>query len=155
MTGGLTPRRAACVALLLAATAGVAAAAQSTSRADGDRRGDVELTGCVSLTPAATGEFTFVDASTGSAYRLQGKGIRQYAGRRVAVVREAEKKGLRIRFGLWPSANVAGRAGDLDPAQESIARQPGGGASMADPASFPELRVQRMRRVEGGCGAEG
>jgi hypothetical protein len=136
------------VALLLTA---VAAAVQAPPRGDEDRRADIEFTGCVSLTPAETGEFTFVDGSTGSTYRLSGRGIHKYAGRRVAVVSRKESHGLRIRFGLWPSANVAGRAGDIDPAQASIARQPGGGAGRADAASFPELRVERMRGVDGIC----
>lgn len=136
---------------VVCAAAAAAVAAQSGAPGD-DRRADVELTGCVSMTPAATGEFTFVDARTGGSYRLQGKGIRRYAGRRVALVKEAQKKGLKFRLGLWPSPNVAGRAGDLDPAQESIARQPGGGASMADTSNLPELRVERMRGVDGACG---
>jgi hypothetical protein len=51
---------------------------------------------------------------------------------------------------LWPSPNVAAQAGALDPAQESIARQTGGAASTPE-SSFPELRVIRMRGVEGAC----
>ena len=38
----------------------------------------------------------------------------------------------------------------IDPAQESIARQSGGAASTPE-ASYPELRVVRMRGVEGAC----
>lgn len=117
-----------------------------------DKKGapaQLELTGCVSVTPAADGQFSFVDADSGGTYRLSGKGLKKYAGQRVTIVSDPSKKGLQIRTGLWPSPNVAAQAGALDPAQESIARQPGGAASMPQPA--PELRVVRVRGAEGAC----
>jgi hypothetical protein len=110
----------------------------------------VELTGCVSVSPSAVGQFAFVDGASGGTYRLSGKDIKKYAGQRVRLVGDPNSKRTRIRFGLWPSPNAAGQAGALDPAQESIARQPGGGASTPD-ASFPELRVIRIGGVEGSC----
>jgi hypothetical protein len=110
----------------------------------------VELTGCVSVSPSAAGQFAFVDGASGGTYRLNGKDIKKYAGQRVLLVGDPNSKRPRFRFGLWPSPNVAAQAGALDPAQESIARQPGGGASTPD-TSFPELRVIRMRGVEGSC----
>jgi hypothetical protein len=110
----------------------------------------VELTGCVSLNPSSTGQFAFVDGASGGTYRLNGKDIKKYAGQRVRLVGDPNSKRVRFRFGLWPSPNVAAQAGAMDPAQESIARQSGGAASTPD-ASFPELRVIRMRGVEGAC----
>jgi hypothetical protein len=110
----------------------------------------VELTGCVSLSPAASGQYAFVDGASGGTYRLNGKDIKKYAGQRVRIVGDPSSKRVRFRMGLWPSPNVAAQAGALDPAQESIARQAGGAASTPD-ASFPELRVVRMRGVEGAC----
>jgi hypothetical protein len=110
----------------------------------------VELTGCVSLSPSANGQFAFVDGASGGTYRLRGKDIKKYAGRRVLIVGDPNSKRVRFRMGLWPSPNVAAQAGALDPAQESIARQAGGAASTPE-ASFPELRVVRMRGVEGAC----
>jgi hypothetical protein len=110
----------------------------------------IELTGCVSLQPNASGDFAFVDAASGGTYRLKGKGLKQYAGRRVTVVGDPRVKRVRIRLGLWPSPNVAAQAGAIDPAQESIARQPGGAASTAEPRN-PELRVVQMRGVAGAC----
>jgi hypothetical protein len=58
-----------------------------------------------------------------------------------------------VSGGLWPSANAAGQAGALDPAQESIARQPGGGAqrSGAGDLDLPAFNVVRARTVEGTC----
>jgi len=110
----------------------------------------VELTGCVSVSPSATGQFAFVDGASGGTYRLSGKGIKKYAGQKVTIVGDPNSKRVRFRTGLWPSPNVAAQAGALDPAQESIARHSGGAGSTPD-ASFPELRVVRMRGAEGAC----
>ena len=107
----------------------------------------VELTGCVALTPSVTGQFGFVDSATGGAYSLSGKGLKKYAGQRVTIVGDPPtKKRLQVRVGLWPSANIAGQQGALDPAQESIARN-SGGTTM--PGAAPELRVVRVRGAEG------
>jgi hypothetical protein len=81
---------------------------------------------------------------------LNGKGVRKYAGQRVTLVADPSRKRLRVRFGLWPSPNAAAQAGALDPAQESIARQPGGSASGAE-SKLPELKVVRMRSADGAC----
>jgi hypothetical protein len=110
---------------------------------------NVELTGCVSLTPTEGGQFAFVDGASGGTYRLNGKGLKKYAGQRISIVGDPSSKRPKIRLGLWPSPNVAAQAGALDPAQESIARQSGGAASVREPA--PELRVVRVRGVEGSC----
>jgi hypothetical protein len=112
----------------------------------------IELTGCVSGQPAADGAFTFTDTASGGKYRLTGKKMQKYAGQMVAVVSGPGKK-LTVGGGLWPSANAAGQAGALDPAQESIARQPGGGAqrSSAGEAELPPFNVVRVRTVDGVC----
>jgi hypothetical protein len=109
----------------------------------------LELTGCVSVAPEANGQFSFVEANGGGTYRLSGKGLKKYAGQRVTIVSDSSNKGLQFRTGLWPSPNVAAQAGALDPAQESIARQPGGAASVPQPAN--ELKVVRVRSAEGAC----
>ena len=109
----------------------------------------VELTGCVSLSPSANGQFAFVDASGGT-YRLNGKDVKRYAGQRVRLVGDPRSKRIQVRMGLWPSPNIAAQAGALDPAQESIARNSGGAGMPRSRA--PELRVVRMNGVEGSCG---
>jgi hypothetical protein len=91
----------------------------------------------------------FEEAEGIGQYRLNGKGIKKFAGQRVELV-VGRSKALTIRGGLWPSPNVAARGGDIDPAQEAIARQPGGGGSGAG-ADLPELRVTRLKGVEGEC----
>jgi hypothetical protein len=112
----------------------------------------IELTGCVSGQPTADGAFTLTDAQSGGKYRLTGKKMQKYAGKMVAVVGGPSKK-LTVNGGLWPSANAAGQAGALDPAQESIARQPGGSArrSGAGEVELPPFNVVRVRTVEGAC----
>src|SRR5438046_3203185 len=84
------------------------------------------LTGCVSGRPGASGDFTFLDSTSGGKYRLTGKSVRKYAGHRVEIVGGSGTKRLSVRGGLLPSPNVAAQAGALDPAQAAIASQPGG-----------------------------
>jgi len=137
------------VAGLLVASVAVTSAQSRPSSKDAPTT--IELTGCVSLTPGASGQFAIVDSASGGTYRLSGKGIRKYAGQRVTVVGGPQsRRRLSVRLGLWPSPNVAAQAGALDPAQESVARQPGGSASGAE-AKLPEFRVVRMRGVDGAC----
>ena len=110
-----------------------------------------ELTGCISGHPAASGSFTFTDSTSGSAYKLTGKTVRKYAGKMVRLVGGPQGKRLSVAGGLWPSANIAGQQGGLDPAQESIARQPGGGGSAAGANNLPEFRVVAVSGLDGAC----
>jgi hypothetical protein len=110
----------------------------------------VELVGCVSTKPGSSGAFTF-DESSGSKFRLTGKSVRKYAGQMVRLVGGPQGSKLSVSGGLWPSANTAGQAGALDPAQESISRQPGGGGSGTGAANLPEFRVVSVRTVDGSC----
>src|SRR3954447_3347538 len=129
-------------AAVLFSTPHASAAAQETKKS-GATASAVTLTGCVSGKPLATGDFTFIDNVTGSKYRLAGKGMKKYAGQQVEVVSGADKK-LVVKGGLYPSPNIAAQAGALDPAQEAIARQPGGATSGTAGVEFPEFRVGRI-----------
>jgi hypothetical protein len=126
------------------------AGAQSAPASSPASRTPVELVGCVSNQPGASGAFTF-DESTGSKYRLTGKSVRKYAGQMVRLVGGPQGRKLSVSGGLWPSANVAGQAGAIDGAKESIARQPGGGGSGTGAADLPEFRVVSVRTVDGSC----
>jgi hypothetical protein len=111
----------------------------------------VTLTGCMSASPLSSGDFTFVDGTTGSKYRLTGKGLRNFAGQQVEIV-SSPSKSLTIKGGLYPSPNIAAQAGALDPAQEAIARQPGGAATgTGGDAALPEFRVARVKATSGTC----
>lgn len=125
-----------------------AAAAQTPPSSPSSSR--VELVGCVSNDPGASGAFT-LDDSSGGKYRLTGKSVRKYAGRMVRLIGGPQGKRLSIRGGLWPSPNVAAQAGAIDPAQASIARQPGGAASGTGGVDLPEFRVVSVRGVDGSC----
>jgi hypothetical protein len=92
-----------------------------------------------------------LDESGGGRYRLSGKSVRKYAGRMARLTGGPHTKKLSIRGGLWPSANIAGQAGDIDPAQAAIARQPGGAAAGTGGIDLPEFRVVSVRGAEGTC----
>lgn len=112
----------------------------------------VTMTGCVSARPDASGTYTFADAGGINTYRLKGRKLSRFAGQRVEVVGgSADGGGLAIRGGLvGPIGGARGVA--LDPAQESIKRQPGGGAAGIGPA-YPEFRVSKVKTVAGACEA--
>ena len=111
----------------------------------------LKLVGCVS-TKADRGNFTFTDAAEGNQrYRLTGKDIGKYAGKRVEVTEEAAPKKFQIKGGLYPSPNVAGQAGALDPVQAGIATQRGSGETSGTTADLPEFRAARVRAVTGAC----
>jgi hypothetical protein len=112
----------------------------------------VTMTGCVSARPDASGNYTFADAEGVSTYRLKGRKLSRFAGQRVEVVGgSADGGGLAIRPRLvGPMGGARGVA--LDPAQESIRRQPGGGGAGIGPA-YPEFRVSKVKTVSGACEA--
>jgi hypothetical protein len=145
----LKPSAIAFVSCLVLASAALAQTSSSSSSSV-DTRSPVELVGCVSEAPGSSGSFTFSE-STGSKYRLTGKSVRKYAGRMVSLVSGPRGKGLSIRGGLWPSPNAAAQAGAMDPAQASIARQPGGGGAGTGGLDLPELRVVSVRGIDGSC----
>jgi hypothetical protein len=113
----------------------------------------VTLTGCVSAKPETSGQYIFAEADGIREYRLNGKGIRKFAGRRVELVggTSGGGNGLSVRGGLWPAPSGGARGVALDPAQEAIAHQPGGNG--APRGEYPEFRVTRLRPVEGVCEA--
>lgn len=107
------------------------------------------LTGCVSA-KADHGDYTFTDdALTATRYRITGKDIRKYAGKKVEVTEELGKK-VQVKGGLYPSPNVAAQAGALDPVQAGIATQRGSGTTAGTP-SLPEFRAARVRALTGAC----
>ncbi len=121
-----------------------------TPSATSDTRSPVELVGCVSADPGASGSFT-LNETAGGKYRLTGKSVRKYAGKMVYLTGGPQGKKLAIRGGLWPSANAAGQAGAQDPAQESIARQRGGATTGTGGFELPEFRVVSVRGADGAC----
>jgi hypothetical protein len=107
----------------------------------------ITLAGCVSAKPEAAGQYTFAETDGLRAYRLNGKGISKFAGKRVELVGGTTGKGLSIRTGLWPTPSGGARGVAADPVQEANARQRSGSIG----AEFQEFRVSRVRAIEGVC----
>jgi len=108
----------------------------------------ITMAGCVSAKPEASGQYTFAETDGLREYRLKGKGINKFAGQRVELVGGTSGNGLSVRTGLWPAPSGGARGVALDPAQESISRQRGGGGTGGE---FQEFRVARVRALEGTC----
>ena len=140
----MKPIRAVLAAAVLLAPVVVSAQSQSSKSTD------VTLTGCVSAKPDANGRYTFEGADGISRYQLTGRRLARFAGQRVELVGGSPGGGgLAIRGGLTgPLAGARGAA--LDPSQESVRRQPGGGGAGIGP-SYPEFKVSRGKTVEGVC----
>ena len=131
-------------AIAVAALLPTAAIAQSQSSTN------VTMTGCVSAKPDANGRYTFDNADGVSRYRLTGRKLAQFAGQRVELVGASPGGGgVAIKGGLvGPQAGARGVA--LDPSQESVRRQPGGGGAGIGP-TYPEFKVSRVKGVAGTC----
>lgn len=123
----------------------IAAVAQSQSSTD------ITMTGCVSAKPDANGRYTFDNADGVSRYQLTGRKLAKFAGQRVELVgARPGGGGIAIKGGLvGPQAGARGVA--LDPSQESVKRQPGGGGAGIGP-SYPEFKVSKVKGVTGACG---
>jgi hypothetical protein len=106
------------------------------------------VTGCVSAKPDANGRYVFTDENGVLQYQLKGRRLSRFAGQRVELVGGAPGGGgLAVRGGLvGPQAGARGVA--LDPSQESVRRQPGGGGTGVG-ATMPEFQVSRIKVVDG------
>jgi hypothetical protein len=108
------------------------------------------VTGCVSAAPDGSGRYTLAGADGVTQYQLKGKKLAKLAGQWVELAGGTSNAGpVAMRGGLvGPLAGARGVA--LDPSQESVKRQPGGGGAGIG-AEFPEFRVSRVKAVGGGC----
>jgi len=111
---------------------------------------EVTMTGCVSAKPETSGRYIFADADGISRYELRGSKLSKWAGQRVQLVgARPDGGGVSVAGGLvGPAAGARGVA--LDPSQESVKRQPGGGGGGIGP-KFPEFKVSRVKGAEGKC----
>src|SRR5262245_23680262 len=90
-----------------------------TGKSDGTSSKVATLVGCVERGETPN-QFTLVDSQNGK-YMLSGARLGRYVGQRVQLVGTADSSRLRIAGGLWPTPNVAGQAGAIDPVKAAIA----------------------------------
>lgn len=128
-----------------------AAAAQTTAVPPKPSSRTLSLSGCVQRSDTATVQYTFVDGTNKTTYRLSGTDFRDYVGRRVQIVGGVVgSKRLQISGGLKPTPNVAAQAGAMDPSQAATAAA-GASAPGTGPAPTLEFRIRSIRPAEGGC----
>lgn len=146
------PVRVSLALALASALASVgASAAQSTretARAANDRS-LVTLLGCVTAPAGKEKAFALSGLEGGDRYLLQGVDVRDFVGKRVEVSGSHTRRRLVIRGGLYPNANMAGQAGDIDPTKAAMAAQAGPEANTPKPVQ--EFRVRSVRAIDGVC----
>jgi hypothetical protein len=106
------------------------------------------LTGCVEK-GAGPNQFTLNDEVNGK-YQVTGSRINRYVGQRVEVAGSPDTARLKVRGGLYPTPNVAGQAGAIDPARAAVAAQPGGPGQGTGDVDLPTFRVKSIKTL-GGC----
>jgi uncharacterized protein YdeI (BOF family) len=106
------------------------------------------LTGCVAR-GEGDDQFIVSDATNGT-YRVKGKDVKPYVGKRVEVSGSISKR-VQIVGGLWPSPNVAARGGAIDPVDAAIEAQSGRQRPGMGAKPLPELQAKRLRAVQGAC----
>jgi hypothetical protein len=106
------------------------------------------MTGCVSASPEKSGTYKFAEADSARELQIEGKGLRKWAGKRVELTLGHSPDGLTVKSGLFPPYSGGARGVALDPAQESVLRQPGGGGTGTG-GNLSELHVLKVRPVAG------
>ena len=140
------------VAAMFTAQAGSSPDASTKTPPSPNANKPVTLTGCVSRTEVAQGQFALSDTDSGGRYRLSGTKMKKFAGKRVQIVGAPVSAGrLTIKGGLYPSPNVAAQAGAIDPVKAAIAAMPGGTNSGTGDPQLPEFKVARVQAVGGSC----
>jgi hypothetical protein len=131
------------VTLLIGA---LAPQAQTPPANQGSKNGPVTIDGCVAASPTARNAFTLDD--DGRTYVLKGVNVRDFVGKHVEVIGALPRR-FTIVGGLYPSANVAGQAGAIDPGKAAIAAQSGPTSQSAKPTI--EFTVKSVRLLSGTC----
>jgi hypothetical protein len=99
---------------------------------------------------ATPNQFTLSDES--GKYVVTGARIGRYVGLRVEIAGVSDTAKFKVKGGLWPTPNVAGQAGAIDPARAAMAAQPGGPASATGEVDLPRVVVKSVRALDSKCG---
>jgi hypothetical protein len=119
-----------------------------------DPNAPVTMNGCVTrdyTDSKNASAYTFVDGADGGRYRLKGNSLSKYSGMAVQVVGVIDTKKVKFVGGLYPSPNVAGQAGAIDPGKAAVAAMPGGGSNGVGNVDLPTLNVTRLSFGQGEC----
>jgi len=132
-------------------TAGAVASAQKASadKAATKTNKTLTLVGCVER-GSTPNQFTLSDEHSRK-YVVTGARIGRYVGLRVEIAGISDNSRFKVKGGLWPTANVAGQAGAIDPAQAAMAAQPGGPSSSTGEFDLPKVVVKSVRALDGRC----
>jgi hypothetical protein len=138
------------MAALCLVTAGAIASAQKPSAdkaaAKANKTGDAG--GLRRKAGSAPNQFTLADEQSGS--RGGRRPHRSIRGQRVEISRRfPDNSKFKVKGGLWPTANVAGQAGAIDPVRAAgWPQQPGGPSSATGEVDLPKVNV---KSIGGGC----
>lgn len=108
------------------------------------------LSDCIRASPAGSGQFPVEKPEDRNRHPSTGRVFQTFMTRDTEWSWQLGGKRFTVRGGLWPAANVAAQAGALDPAQDTLARQPGG-ASSGTAALRPVSWTTRRNRVSAIC----
>jgi hypothetical protein len=140
---------ACCIATMTAQSRPAGKQPSSSATKTDQRSRTVTLTGCVERGGTPT-QLTIDDPVNGR-YEVSGSDIKKYLGRRVQVAGSPGSTRFRIKGGLWPTPNVAGQAGAIDPAKAAVAAQPGGPSSGTGDVDLPTFKVKSIRTLDQAC----
>jgi hypothetical protein len=146
----MTPHRSWIATFSIIATMVTVASAQTPQPSSKDKATSdiLTLSGCVAADPHRSNLYTLSDGGDPTVYKLTGASVRKYVGQHVEVSGVAPKR-LKIVGGLYPSPNVAGQAGAIDPTKAAMAAQTEPNAANVE--AMTEIRVRSVRAVPGSC----
>jgi hypothetical protein len=142
------------LAAMILAQAG-SAPATPTPAPKADKNPPVTMNGCLTrdYTDAKNvSAYTFIDNTDGARYRATGRNLSKYSGMSVQLTGIViGSKKVKVVGGLYPNPNVAGQAGNIDPARAAVAAMPGGTSAGTGNVELPTLNVTRLSLGEGEC----
>ena len=135
---------------LLLAIATAVSQAPAPAKTKEDPNKPVTMNGCVVREASAAKEFTFTDSSNGFKYRLSGQDVSKLLNQPIEIVGVVDTSKLKVKGGLYPTPNVAGQAGAIDPGKAHVASL-GGGTTGSGTPDLPTFKVAQVKATQGEC----